>query len=291
MRLEAVIVCVNYADFLEHTLPDNLQQLDDIVVVTDHNDQETPKLCKKYSIECIKTAAFTERGHVFNKGAAINVALSHLRKREWLIHLDADIMLCRDFRRMVDMAELDKKNIYGADRINVYGYDTWKELKPFLENHYSSKWFVDPGLCHQKEATAEAMRNVRFGARVVHVQHGWVPIGYFQMWHKEAGVGYNYKVGAASGSDVMFPAQWPREKRVLLPEVVVYHLDSEPRHRIGTNWKGRKSRPFTENGLPKETSRHLPHYDPNWPWPWWWTVGKQETWTDEPPKGMKPPKK
>lgn len=242
MKIEAVIVCKEYSDFLAETIAENLQQLDDLVVVTSPEDTATQKVCSKYSVQCVKTQVFTEYGDTFCKSRAINLGLSYLRKEDWLLHIDADILLCRDFRRLLKKALVDPRNIYGADRINVYGWESWQKLKPLLTHTYDSRWFVDPGFCHQKNATKDI--DMRFGARVIHEEHGYVPIGFFQLWHQSAGNRYNYKLGGAAGSDVLFPTQWPRANRVLLPDVFVFHLDSETHHGIGTNWKGRKSKKF-----------------------------------------------
>lgn len=239
-KVEAIIVCKDYSDFLAETLPENLSQLDDIIVVTHKDDKATQAVCNKNSVHFITTDSFEEYGHVFNKGAAINLGLDQLRAEDWVLHLDADIVLCKDFRRMLRQAQLKKDAIYGADRINVYGYDAWHRLKPKLGRHYQDRWFVDPGFAHDPEGPD----GTRFGTRVIHKEYGWVPIGFFQLWHSSAGHRYNVKRGAASGTDVLFPAQWPRDKRVLLPDVLVYHLDSELTHKMGTNWKGRKSQPF-----------------------------------------------
>jgi hypothetical protein len=255
MKIECVIVCRDYSDFLEHTLADNLQQLDDVVVVTSPEDADTQRLCAKYSVQCVKTEVFTEYGDTFCKARAINLGLSYLRKEDWLLHLDADIFLCRDFRRMLQKALPDPKNIYGADRMNVYGYESWQRLKPLLDHTWDSRWFADPGFCHKKVETAGI--DMRIGARVIHEEHGYVPIGYFQLWHQSAGHRYNHKLGGAAGSDVIFPTQWPRARRVLLPDITVYHLDSETTHGIGTNWKGRKSRRFG----PEPRLEHRPHYE------------------------------
>lgn len=246
MNIEAVIVCTKYSDFLEHTLPQNIQQLDDIVVVTTPDDDATKKLCGKYSIQCVETTVFYDEGDTFNKARGINLGLSYLRKKDWLLHLDADILLCSDFRRMLTGAKLDTKNIYGSDRVNIYGYDSWMKLKPLLGNHYNSRWFTDPGFCHMKAETEGI--DMRMGARVIHEEHGYVPIGFFQLWHVAAGKRYNYKNGSAAGSDVLFPTQWPRQNRVLIPDIHVFHLDSEKTHGIGTNWKGRKSAQFAPRG-------------------------------------------
>ncbi len=242
MKIECVIVCKDYSDFLEHTLPENIQQVDDIVVVTTPEDTKTHKVCAKYSVQCIQTSCFTDNGDTFNKARAINLGISNLKRNDWLLHIDADIVLCKDFRRLLMKAHLDTKNIYGADRMNVYGYESWMKLKPLLDNHWNARWFADPGFCHQKDATKDI--DMRLGARIIHNEHGYLPIGFFQLWHTSAGKGYNHRLGEAAGSDIVFPAQWPRNRRILLPDVTVYHLDSEETHGIGTNWKGRKSKPF-----------------------------------------------
>lgn len=240
MKIEAIIVCKDYDDFLSQTLPENIQHLDDIVVVTHSDDHATQAVCAKNSVVCVKTTAFHEDGDAFNKGRAINIGLDHLRGSDWLLHLDSDIVLPRDFRRLIDRTKLNPKNIYGADRINVYGWEAWGRTKINLSPSHQSRWFIDPGFCHENEVP----EGCKFGARVVHMEHGWIPIGFFQLWHSSTGNRYNYKRGAAAGTDIMFPALWPRENRILLPEIVCYHLDSESVHKIGTNWKGRKSKRF-----------------------------------------------
>lgn len=242
MHLEAVIVCLNYSDFLAETLAHNVQFFDDVVVMTDHNDIETHRLCERLSVEHVKTDSFYHEGNKFNKGRAINLGLGHLQKKDWLLHIDADIYLPHRFRKMLDKTGLNPKNIYGADRVNVYGWEAWRGLKPRLVPHYQDHWFVDPGFCHQWHG--KTPEGIKFGARVVHKEQGWVPIGYFQLWHTSAPYRYNYKLGCAAGADVWFPSQWPRENRILMPEVVVYHLDSELEHKKGLNWKGRQSQRF-----------------------------------------------
>ncbi len=231
---------MNYADFLNETLPINQNYFDDVVVVTTPEDKETQKVCSKYSVECVKTHVFTEGGHTFNKGMGINHGLNHLRGNDWLMHIDADIILPHRTRDLLNRAQLDKGNIYGADRVNVYGYEAWEKIKSNLVHPYEWKWFVDPGHCHKKDAPP----NQRFGARVIHKEYGWVPIGFLQLWHGSQQAKYNFRRGAAAGTDCLFPTHWARNRRVLLPEIVCLHLDSEPTHKIGTNWKGRKSQPF-----------------------------------------------
>jgi glycosyltransferase involved in cell wall biosynthesis len=254
MKIEAVIVCKDYSDFLEYTLPENIQHLDNVVVVTHPDDKRTQEICNKNSVHFVVTNCFNEKGHVFNKGQAINVGLDNIRGDDWILHLDADIVLCKDFRRMLDHSQLNPKNIYGADRINIYGYENWLKVQPLLRTHYQDRWFIDPGFCHKPGV----VDGIKFGARVIHKEYGYIPIGFFQLFHSQHGRRYNHMRGSAAGTDIMFPAQWAKENRVLLPEIVVYHLDSEKEHMIGTNWKGRKSKPF---GPEHHKHHHHHHHD------------------------------
>ena len=47
----------------------------------------------------------------------------------------------------------------------------------------------------------------------------------------------------ATHDDVAHAIQWARRDRVLIPELIVAHLESEPA-KLGANWDGRKTKPF-----------------------------------------------
>lgn len=230
MQIEAVIVCKDYSDFLEHTLPENVEQVDRLIVVTHPGDHKTKALCSKYSVDCVETHAFHHQGDKFNKGRAINVGLGHMRGLDWMLHMDADILLPHGFRNMMKRAHLDTANIYGADRVNVYGYEHWMDNKHKTVPHYSHKYFVQPP------------GEFPMGARIIHHEHGFTPIGYFQLFHKSSGKRYPIHQGNAEHTDVLFAIQWPREHRMLLPEIIVYHLESPNGPTpMGVNWEGRKT--------------------------------------------------
>ena len=131
MYLEAVIVCVNYSDFLAITLPRALEVCERVVVVSHYDDKATHQLCDKYSTDCIKTDVFHEDGDMFNKGRAINLGLSNLRHEPggWLLHIDADIYLPHRFKHALKMAKLDPKTLYGCDRLNCYSWEDWQRYK------------------------------------------------------------------------------------------------------------------------------------------------------------------
>ncbi len=245
--LECVVTCVDYSDFLEVTLPETLQHVDRLVVVTSHEDKATRDLCRKWSVDCVATDAMNEDDEKFNKGRGINLGLGHLRGLDWVLHLDADIVLPHGFRGLLSRAKLKKENLYGADRVNVYGYEHWEEHKHKLTPHFSNEYFVQP--------PAE----FPLGARIIHKEIGWCPIGYFQLWHKTQGKRYTPNQGNAEHSDVLFAAQWARANRVILPEVVVYHLDSmNGPTPMGANWNGRKT-PLFRPKKPKCSKHHHQH--------------------------------
>lgn len=237
--IEAVCVCVNYSDFLAASLPFNLPLFDDIVIVTTPEDDATIRLCKRWGVRYVTTHVFTRDGSVFNKSRGINHGLNHLRRRDWLIHLDADTVLPPRFRHMLANAELDESSIYGVDRVNCPSYEEWAAFLANPEVQYEWQYLVKPP------------RGWRLGARLAHWDYGgYCPIGFFQMWHASSGV-IRYPIldnGTAEHSDVLHAAQWDRPKRVLLPEVIAVHLESEPA-KMGINWSGRKTRSFGPSRL------------------------------------------
>ena len=248
MKIEAVIVCQNYGDFLAHTLPENINHFDRLVVVTHPDDKETIDVCNRFSVDCVKTTEMHSDGDKFNKGRCINLGLGHLRGMDWILHLDADIVLPHRFRDMLHRTKLDKNNIYGADRMNVYGHDHWVENKHKLIPHYSNGYFVEP------------KKEFPMGARIIHHELGYTPIGYFQLWHKSLGRRYPINQGNAEHTDVLFAVQWPRANRILLPEVVVCHLESEAGpQEMGKNWDGRTTRRFG----PHRHHHHCHGYNPH----------------------------
>jgi hypothetical protein len=242
-----VVVCENYSDFLAHTLPENVQQVDRMVVVTHPNDKATQALCRKFSVDCVETTAMHDQGDAFNKGICINLGLGHLRGLGWILHLDADVVLPHNFKNLIHRARLDQKNLYGADRLNVYGYEHWMAHKHKRIPSHSEGYFIEP------------VKEFPMGARIIHHDFGYTPIGYFQLWHKSLGKKYPINQGNAEHTDVLFACQWARRDRVLLPEVLVYHLDSltGPGH-FGVNWNGRRT-PFFGPKPPAHPSHPVKH--------------------------------
>ncbi len=237
MYLECVIVCKDYGDFLEETLPQNLQFFDHLVVVTHPDDKKTKQVCRKYSVDYVETVVMHEDGDKFNKARAINLGLSHLKGLGWILHMDADIVLPYHFRNLLFRSKLRNWCLYGADRLNVYGYNRWSEIKHKKHTAFSENYFITPPA------------QVPMGARIIHKDYGWTPLGFFQLWSASMGRKYPLNQGTAEHTDVLFACQWPRHDRILLPEVLCYHLEStDGPTPMGANWQGRKTPPFKCDG-------------------------------------------
>jgi len=233
MKIEAVVVSVNHADFLAHTLPLNLRHFDRMVIVTAPEDRHTRRVCEAYGVTCKPTDALMSRWGLFVKGAGINEGLRRLDRDQWMVQLDADIVLPSHFRDALETADLDTSMIYGCDRQMFRSYADWMK---FFESPLGQ---VEDVLIHPSNS------GMPLGARVHHPGHqGYYPLGFLQLWHADSGItSYIADQTNAARDDTHFACQWPRKKRALIPEVVVYHLESEPGD-MGANWKGRKTKPF-----------------------------------------------
>ena len=151
------------------------------------------------------------------------------------MHIDGDIILPDRFRGMLERSRLQRDCIYGADRLLINSYEHWQEVKEheYLKRQYRHRYVVKAP-------------HLDLGARIIHNEYGYCPIGYFQLWHSSARKRYPYNQGGAEHTDVLFSLQWPAKKRILLPGVLCYHLESEPA-AMGANWKGRKTKIFGPN--------------------------------------------
>ena len=230
--IEAVIVCVDYADFLAWTLPFNRNQFDRIVVVTTPRDKQTQKLCEHFHVECVQTNVFYQGGHKFDKAAGINEGLKVLSRRGFVCQLDADIVLPPRAKEMIERSQPNPDFIYGIDRINCPSFEEF------------IKFTGDPELQYKGQAFLSA-NTYDMGSRLIREQ-GFVPIGFFQLWNPKGSGVETYSTlhdETNSHADVSHGETWPRNRRGFIPEIIALHIMSEDTG-IGNNWNGRTSKPF-----------------------------------------------
>ena len=230
LRLEAVTACVGFDDLLNATLTLNHPHLDTMIVVTSHDDRKTQAVAKKHGAICVQTDLFRKNERNFNKGAALNAGLSRFQYHGWRLHLDADIALPDNCRRLLfNHTQLDPSCIYGADRVDCFGLDKLRESR--ARGPLARYGFV-----------IDAPPGQPLSHRYVDTLRGYVPIGYFQLWHASCQKDYPWSIGTAAHDDVLFAEQWPATCRRLLPTVIVQHLCARP-PVIGENWDGHRRQP------------------------------------------------
>ncbi len=235
MKLEAIIVCIHYADFLKVTLPNNKPFFDKLVVVTDEQDAETVRVCEFYNVQCIQTNVFyTDHPTIPNKARGINEGLSHLSLEGWVAQLDADIWLPPLTRNILEKLPLHEDHIYGIDRMMCNSYEAFYDFLYIKSKPIHEGWIY----LH--------LDFFPIGERITQYHgEGYMPIGYFQLWHPSGSNISNYPIieAAYDRTDVLHLKQWKRENRSFIPELICIHLASE-QHKQGQNWEGRKTRSF-----------------------------------------------
>lgn len=235
-KIECVIVCDRYADFLAETIVHNKAHFDKLVVVTSFEDKATQRICEYQHVECIPTDVIESRKGNFNKAEAINVGLAALSKDDWIVHLDADMILPPLFRKIMQELVLDKTMIYGIDRFMVRDFTAWREFMEMPRLQHENGSWLHPSAFD-------------LGTRVIIPAFGgYMVVGFCQIWNKASDI-LKYPEGhnTAARTDLQFSMLWPRAKREMLPEIIGYHLESE-RAPHGANWGGRTTQPFTHDG-------------------------------------------
>jgi hypothetical protein len=235
LRLEGVTVSVGFDDLLDITLGLNHPHFDTMIVVTDHADRKTQACARKHGATCVQTDLFQKNGRGFNKGAAINSGFDYFQFRGWRCHIDSDILLPDNFRRILfNHSHLERHCLYGVDRFNVVGADKIKKLKSGRANQHNSGLLL-----------GETEDDGKLGHRLVCNLRGYLPLGFFQMWHASTQKPYPYSLGTAAHDDMMFSALWPTACRRHLPGVICFHLlPTAP--KVGENWDGKRKQPRLE---------------------------------------------
>lgn len=225
--LTCIITCVNYSDILKYTLPDNSKILKNIIIVTDTNDRDTVDICNKLNIKYIRTDIFYEKESIkfnywsdmlslpwwnkiyqyyfnkkrsFNKSKAINYTIKNYINTDWILLIDADIILSENLK-YTNLNELDKDYLYSTYRI------IYKTKQDWINKQNS-------------------------------ILDSWQFVGFFQLFNKKSNnffknyYGYDEEFNYANSSDYFFMKKWGIQKKLL--NFPVIHLGETER-----NWQGR----------------------------------------------------
>jgi hypothetical protein len=200
--MKAVIVCVDYADFLEQTLPYNRHHFEEVCIVTTSKDLETHRVAKQNDAILLQTNIFYERKAFFDKYSALEEGFDRIGREGWLAIIDADIV----FPKQLSFENLQVGNIYGTVR------RMWSDMdNPFPPE---SEWEKLPEGC-----------SINFAGytQIFHASDRSLPS---PPWH---GMGWP----TAGYGDLYFSRFWKSEKRIRLPFPVL-HLGKTYYH-----WAGR----------------------------------------------------
>lgn len=124
-KLDVIIVSVNYNDLLIVSLSHNVKIFENITVVTSPDDLLCQKICQKFGVNCLVTSVMYEGGAVFNKGKAINEGIKSLDNPDFILLIDADIVL----ESKIDIDSLSEDVLYTSSRLICKSYQIYKSWK------------------------------------------------------------------------------------------------------------------------------------------------------------------
>ena len=230
-NITCIITCVNYSDFLKITLPKNKEIINDILVLTSPTDFKTINFCKKQNVNYIATDIFYQKTpktiwkklidiiccyrcvckspikfkclknsrKTFQKSKAINKGIKSSNSNNWILLLDADIIIPNKFNKL-DIHNLDKDTLYGVPRIVYKTQNDWINKN----NAYFDFWkFM--GFFQLFNITSKNFHNKYYG--------------------------YNEEYNYANEGDYYFSKKWSKKE---LLDFYVIHLGE-----TGENWQGR----------------------------------------------------
>lgn len=201
--MKGVVVCVNYDDLLKITLPQNLQNMEECLVITSPADTKTQELASQYpKCKLHVTDAFYRYGAIFNKGLAIEESFDVLGREGWILIWDADILMPK---QKIYFNHLNPDVLYGARR---------RILNDPRQYHSGFNWQQAP----------------------IHYDRVWP--GYFQLFNADDShliqrPWYDVTFAHAGGGDGAFQDRWKENEKARL-SFEVLHLGP-----IDTNWMGR----------------------------------------------------
>jgi glycosyltransferase involved in cell wall biosynthesis len=216
--------------------------------VTGKDDIRTWEVAEaNYGARVVFTDAMYGRGRRFSLGAAINEGLKSLKLDDWVLVIDADIMLPPNARQTLERVPLVRNGIHGIDRVHCRGRAAWDRFT--TEPRPVREWEVGQLRDFPVGARITAPASVTGDPRLA----GYVPLGFFQLWNAAQNGIRDYPIderGTAEGSDILHALRWPRISRQLIPDLVGIELGTDQPTDVGVNWNGRRTPEFSLEGGP-----------------------------------------
>jgi hypothetical protein len=190
-KIDVVIVSVNYNDFLLISLENNSKIFENITVVTSSSDFLCQKICKKFGVKCVVTDIMYEDSAPFNKGKAINAAIGSISDPDYILLLDADILVMDN----IYLDSLDDELLYTSDRYIVPDYDSYQR-------------YISGGLDKDSEF-------------ILDVDKG---LGFFQLFNSYIQIDYPESSKDASLCDIIFRDKFDKSATI---DNIILHLGND----------------------------------------------------------------
>jgi hypothetical protein len=195
-RLDAIVACVGYGNYLAEAIDHNRGLVDSLTVVTTSKDKRTQRAAKNTrGVRLVICDDHRNGGDSFNKGNLLNAAVLDRKPKDWVLFFDADIILPHGLREWFKDRVLNPGMLYFTSR---YHSNSEKQTRRLL---------ACPELIQELQIRSPGAD--RF------------PWGYFQLWNVNAQsirdcmpdpVGRMWPT--AGSVDNHFMRQWPKEKRI-----------------------------------------------------------------------------
>lgn len=242
--MKAIMVSVDYTDFLRITVPYNRRHFDEVWIVTSQADfHNVVQATHGFGVNVVATDLFYERGADFNKWAALEWGLEQMKMsaisnqsqqwQEWICLMDADVL----WPKMLEFAEST------VDRSLVSVYDKGASFsggdERFETIFIQQGQLLSPLRRMMTEVKGEIPAESNWGEFPIHRNvNEWA--GYTQIFHTTDPVlgelpWHETDWRHAGGADSFFQMKWDPKNKVRPPWEVL-HLGLP-----GVNWCGRAS--------------------------------------------------
>lgn len=228
--MNAILVCVDFSDVLQITLPYNRHHFDKLVVVTSPKDHDTYEVCLENRATPFVTDSFYENGARFNKFKALEQGLDYLGREGWTCLLDCDVLWPKKIP-----VELNTR------KVGMTG-------KEWVKEFCQIGCLYTPRRRMMIDITQPIPNEDKWKQFPLHAQCvEWA--GYTQIFHSgDTALGtppwHEIDWIHAGGGDSFLQAKWPKEKKIR-PIWEVLHLGPS-----GENWLGRVTK-RTDGSLPE----------------------------------------
>lgn len=217
--LRAIIVSVDYADLLSVTLPYNRHHFSDVMVVTSFKDDATVQVAASNNAQVYQTNAFYTDGAYFNKFRALEEALDHYGRYDWMCIMDADVL----WPKTIDWNFYPEPNVeYLRGQYPMFRDCLYTPLRRMCED-------LSVGIPHEPYWKSYPLhpQQVEWAGytQIFHAEDPHLPA---VPWHET-----NWK--HAGGADSFFQQCWPKHYK-RRPPFECLHLGP-----AGRNWCGRST--------------------------------------------------